>query len=55
MKICILSKVVADSEGHAKIPSTVTREIRLFGSDSAIGKMLVLESSKKVITLIRDT
>jgi len=42
-----LTAVMTDDEGKATIPSTVTREIRLFGEDSAIGKMVVLESSSK--------
>ena len=45
--ISLLLKVMTDDEGKATIPSTVTREIRLFGEDSAIGKMVVLESSSK--------
>ena len=45
--MCILFKVITDAEGKASILSEVTREIRLFGLDSAMGKMVVLENSKK--------
>ena len=37
--------MTTDGEGQTRIPPTVTREIRLFGDDSAIGKMVVLEAS----------
>ena len=47
ISLILLLKVITDDEGKATIPSTVTREIRLFGEDSAIGKMVVLESSSK--------